>query len=180
DIMTKNIVAARASTTAREIGTKLLIGNFNGIPVVDNNIKLVGVDDNLNMLSKQLRRWSHGYLQNIRLHWKKMKKIPVLREQVIAALCDAFLGSIVLIVVLPLNLILYHDPLTILYALLADVSFISIPPIVKGYKMKMVQKVLSSLPFFLLIRLVNMYFFYNAFISEFLLNKSLTKYEKGH
>jgi len=119
-------------------------------------------------------------LQNIRLHWKKMKKIPVLREQVIAALSDAFLGSIVLIVVLPLNSILFHDPLTILYALLADVSFISIPPIVKGYKMKMVRKVLSSLPFFLLIRLVNMYFFYNAFISEFLLNKSLTKYEKGH
>ena len=136
--------------------------------------------ENLNMLSKQLRRWSHGYLQNVRLHWKKMKKIPVLREQVIAALCDAFLGSIVFVIVLPLNAILFHDPLTILYALLADVSFISIPPIVKGYKMKMVRKVLSSLPFFLLIRLVNMYFFYNAFISEFLLNKSLTKYEKGH
>ena len=43
DIMTKNIIAARASTTAREIGTKLLIGNFNGLPVVDNNIKLVGI-----------------------------------------------------------------------------------------------------------------------------------------
>ena len=41
--MTKNIVAARANTTAREIGTKLLIGNFNGIPVVDNNIKLIGI-----------------------------------------------------------------------------------------------------------------------------------------
>ncbi|MGA9149674.1 MAG: CBS domain-containing protein [Candidatus Nitrosopolaris sp.] len=40
DIMTRNIVAARASTTAREIGTKLLIGNFNGIPVVD---KLIGI-----------------------------------------------------------------------------------------------------------------------------------------
>jgi CBS domain-containing protein len=41
--MTKNIVAARASTTARESGTKLLIGNFNGLPVVDNNIKLIGI-----------------------------------------------------------------------------------------------------------------------------------------
>ena len=41
--MTKNIVAARVSTTAREIGTKLLIGNFNGLPVVDNNIKLIGI-----------------------------------------------------------------------------------------------------------------------------------------
>src|SRR5215831_7581614 len=120
--------------------------------------------------AKTLVTW---LLAKYTLTLEKMKKIPVLREQVIAALCDAFLGSIVLIVVLPLNSILFHDPLTILYALLADISFISIPPIVKGYKMKMVQKVLSSLPFFLLIRLVNMYFFYNAFISEFLLNKSL-------
>jgi hypothetical protein len=30
DIMTSNLVAARASTTAREIGTKLLIGNLSG------------------------------------------------------------------------------------------------------------------------------------------------------
>jgi CBS domain-containing protein len=41
--MTRNIVAAHASATAREIGTKLLIGNFNGLPVVDNNIKLIGI-----------------------------------------------------------------------------------------------------------------------------------------
>jgi CBS domain-containing protein len=41
--MTKNIVAARASTTAREISIKLIIGNFNGLPVVDNNIKLIGI-----------------------------------------------------------------------------------------------------------------------------------------
>ena len=41
--MTRNIVAARASTTAREIGSKLLIGNFNGLPIVDNNIKLIGI-----------------------------------------------------------------------------------------------------------------------------------------
>jgi CBS domain-containing protein len=35
DIMTKNIVAAPVSTTASEIGTKLVIGNFNGLPAVD-------------------------------------------------------------------------------------------------------------------------------------------------
>jgi CBS domain-containing protein len=43
DIMTKNIVAARASTTAMEISIRLLIGIFNGLPVVDNNIKLIGI-----------------------------------------------------------------------------------------------------------------------------------------
>jgi CBS domain-containing protein len=41
--MTGNIVAARQSTTAREIGTKLLIGNFNGLPVIDSNAKVIGI-----------------------------------------------------------------------------------------------------------------------------------------
>jgi len=41
--MTRDIVAARANTTAREIGTKLVIGNFNGIPVIDSNLKLIGL-----------------------------------------------------------------------------------------------------------------------------------------
>jgi len=40
--MTRNIAAARA-TTAREIGTTLIIGNFNGLPVIDNNLKLIGL-----------------------------------------------------------------------------------------------------------------------------------------
>jgi CIC family chloride channel protein len=43
DIMTTNLVAARESTTAREIGTKLLIGNFNGLPVINSSIKVIGI-----------------------------------------------------------------------------------------------------------------------------------------
>jgi CBS domain-containing protein len=43
DVMTTNLVAARAGTTAREVGTKLLIGNFNGLPVIDSNIKVIGI-----------------------------------------------------------------------------------------------------------------------------------------
>ena len=42
-IMTTNLVAAWEGTTAREIGTKLLIGNFNGLPVIDSNIKVIGI-----------------------------------------------------------------------------------------------------------------------------------------
>jgi CBS domain-containing protein len=41
--MTSNVVAAREGTTAREISVRLLIGNFNGLPVIDSNIKLVGI-----------------------------------------------------------------------------------------------------------------------------------------
>ena len=43
DVMTTSLVAARAGTTAREVGTKLLIGNFNGLPVIDSSIEVIGV-----------------------------------------------------------------------------------------------------------------------------------------
>ena len=41
--MTTNVVAARESTTGTEISTRLLIGEFNGVPVIDNNIKVTGI-----------------------------------------------------------------------------------------------------------------------------------------
>ena len=41
--MTTNVVAARESPTATEVSTRLLIGEFNGVPVIDNNIKVIGI-----------------------------------------------------------------------------------------------------------------------------------------
>jgi CBS domain-containing protein len=41
--MTTNVVAARESTTATEVSTRLLIGEFNGVPVIDNSIKVIGI-----------------------------------------------------------------------------------------------------------------------------------------
>jgi len=43
DVMTSNLVAAQEGTTAREIDTNLLIGNFNGLPVIDSSIKVIGI-----------------------------------------------------------------------------------------------------------------------------------------
>jgi predicted transcriptional regulator len=43
NVMTSTLFAAREGSTAREIGTKLLIGNFNGLPVIDSNIKVIGI-----------------------------------------------------------------------------------------------------------------------------------------
>jgi CBS domain-containing protein len=43
DLMTTNVVAARESTTGTEISTRLLIGEFNGVPVIDHNIRVIGI-----------------------------------------------------------------------------------------------------------------------------------------
>lgn len=136
--------------------------------------------NNLDMMKKQLKRWSHGYIQNVKLHWVKIKKIPILREQIIASFTDSLLGTFVLVVVVPITSIITHDFLTVLYIILVDLLFISIPAIIKGIKIKKLRKVLSSLPSFFVLRFVNMYFFYKALVFELLLKKSLKNYEKGH
>ena len=41
--MTSNVVAARQSTTAREISARLLLADFNGLPVIDSNAKVIGI-----------------------------------------------------------------------------------------------------------------------------------------
>jgi len=136
--------------------------------------------ENLDLMSKQLRRWSHGYLQNIKLHWKKISKVPVIREQIIVSLSDALFGPVGLFIILPLFGILLHNPLIIAYTFLADALFISIPPLVKSIKMKNTKLVLSSLPPFFVLRTINTLFFWSAFFKEFVTNKSFHKYEKGH
>src|SRR5215469_11422880 len=45
NVMTSNLVGAREGTTAREIATRLLIGNFNGLPVINSSIGIVTAVD---------------------------------------------------------------------------------------------------------------------------------------
>ncbi|MDH3277981.1 MAG: glycosyltransferase family 2 protein [Nitrosopumilus sp.] len=136
--------------------------------------------DTLKMMGKQLTRWSHGLFQNLKLHWPKIKKIPTLREVVIAAIADVFIGGAIAFVVGPAVAILLGDPWLLIYGISSDFAFISVPVMWKGWKLKQLRKVLSSLPSFYLLRWVNGYHLYKAAIKEYLLHKTLTKYEKGH
>ena len=54
NVMTTNLVAAREGTTAREISTRLLIGNFNGLPVIDSGIKVIGIVTAVDILRASL------------------------------------------------------------------------------------------------------------------------------
>jgi poly-beta-1,6-N-acetyl-D-glucosamine synthase len=134
----------------------------------------------LQMMSNQLTRWSHGLFQNLKIHWKKIKKVPVLREIIIAAVADIFVGGAVAFVVGPATAIVFHNPWIFLYGLASDFLFIGIPVAWKGWKLKKFGQVITSLPGFYLLRWVNAIFLYKAAIMEYVLHKSLTKYEKGH
>src|SRR5262249_54875016 len=48
----------------------------------------------LEFLAKQLRRWSHGFVQNIRLHWRGLLGLRYLRSTVVIAGFDAVFAPV--------------------------------------------------------------------------------------
>jgi biofilm PGA synthesis N-glycosyltransferase PgaC len=133
---------------------------------------------NFTFLSKQLKRWSHGFIQNVMLHWNELLQIATLREQVLIGLTDAIATGILYLLLVPLFLVI--DPVVIVYLFISDGIFIAIPVLWKGYHLKKLRKCLTSLPFFFVLRVINSLFFFQALFSELVLNRSFTVYEKGH
>jgi poly-beta-1,6-N-acetyl-D-glucosamine synthase len=56
---------------------------------------------NLFFMRKQLKRWSHGFVQNVKLHWEDILEIPYLRSFIMVALWDAVLASIAYLILIP-------------------------------------------------------------------------------
>src|SRR5450759_350699 len=46
-------------------------------------------------MSKQLQRWSHGFIQNVKFHWRNVLHVPVLRYIVAVSVWDATVASVV-------------------------------------------------------------------------------------
>src|SRR5256885_8923490 len=56
---------------------------------------------NFCFMRRQLRRWSHGFIQNVTLHWRGLLTVPFLRSAVAVAPWGAILASPRFLVVLP-------------------------------------------------------------------------------
>jgi poly-beta-1,6-N-acetyl-D-glucosamine synthase len=63
-----------------------------GYPVEPHNLELIG---------KQLRRWSHGFIQNVRLHWRSVLHLGYLRSVVAVVFWDALLASLAYLMLIP-------------------------------------------------------------------------------
>ncbi len=50
---------------------------------------------NFHFMRKQLKRWSHGFIQNVRLHWRGIMKLPFLRSVILVMCWDATVASLV-------------------------------------------------------------------------------------
>jgi len=133
---------------------------------------------NYEFMSKQLRRWSHGFVQNVRIHWKGLLDIPFLRMTVAVALFDATVASIAYMFLIPL-LAIFVQPLFLL-GYLIDIPAVAVPVLYKAVQRKEVCRALASLPGFFVLRFVNTIFLLKALWLEFVMQRPLKVYEKGH
>jgi cellulose synthase/poly-beta-1,6-N-acetylglucosamine synthase-like glycosyltransferase len=134
---------------------------------------------NYHFMSKQLRRWSHGLMQNVRLHWKELTGIPYLRSFIAVGFWDAIIASLVYLLLLPVLAIVFHNPYLLL-GYIIDLPIVLVPVLTTAVPRKEVWRALASIPAFFVLRTVNAAFIIEAFFTEFVLGKSLRVYEKGH
>jgi biofilm PGA synthesis N-glycosyltransferase PgaC len=132
----------------------------------------------LRLMEKQLRRWSHGFLQNVRLHWRGVLEIPYLRSVVAVAMWDATVASLAYLVLLPLCAV-FVSPLFLL-GYLVDAPAVVVPTLIKASGRGELGRALASLPAFFVLRLFNAACMLRAVFLEFVLRRTLLVYEKGH
>ncbi len=132
-----------------------------------------------NFMSKQLRRWSHGFVQNVKLHWRGVLEIPYLRTAVAVALWDATFASFAYLILLPLLTLALASPILLL-AYVIDLPAVIVPVLFAAWQHKRIKAALASLGAFFILRLVNGVFLLQALWKEFIMRQSFLVYEKGH
>jgi biofilm PGA synthesis N-glycosyltransferase PgaC len=134
---------------------------------------------NFHFMRKQLRRWSHGFIQNVRVHWRSVLHVPYLRSAVAVALWDAVMASFGYLVLVPLLALLFMNPLFVL-AYVLDAPVVLIPVVMAAIGKRKLGEVLASLPAFFILRTVNSVFILEALWNEIVVRRPLLVYEKGH
>jgi cellulose synthase/poly-beta-1,6-N-acetylglucosamine synthase-like glycosyltransferase len=129
-------------------------------------------------MSKQLRRWSHGFVQNVRLHGRSLLGLGFLRSTVAIAFWDALVASIAYLVLIPV-LALAVDPLFLL-GYLVDAPVVMVPVLWQAFERREARLALASMPGFFVLRIVNGVFMLRALWDELVAHRPLLVYEKGH
>lgn len=129
-------------------------------------------------LSKQLRRWSHGFIQNVRLHWKDVIHIPYLRIFVFVGIWNATVSSLVYLLLFPLLALFIHPGFLLGYVI--DLPAVLVPVAFKGWERGEFGKAVASVPSYYAIQFANAIFMLRAVWAEIVMGRPLLVYEKGH
>ena len=130
-------------------------------------------------LRKQLRRWSHGFVQNVHLHWRGLLEVPFLRSAVAVACWDAIIASVMYLMLLPVLAVLFRNPYWLI-GYVIDVPAIVVPVMAGALPRNEGCRALVSVPSFFVLRTLNAVFFLRAVWAEVVRGQVLKTYEKGH
>ncbi|MEN6626707.1 MAG: glycosyltransferase [Candidatus Sumerlaeia bacterium] len=126
----------------------------------------------------QLTRWSHGFLQNLIVHWRRVLDVPFLRSAVTIMLWDSIIASILYLTVIPVFSVLISPVFLLGYVI--DLPAVAVPVLWTAVKRRETGKALLSLLCFPVLRIVNGWFMLKAAWYEFVLRRSFKVYVKGH
>jgi biofilm PGA synthesis N-glycosyltransferase PgaC len=129
-------------------------------------------------VSAQLKRWSHGFFQNIKVHGSKLLHIPFLRTAVAVALWDGLIASLLFLTLLPVMAVLFSPFFLLGYVI--DLPAVAVPVMAAAVKRREVPRALLSLCCFPVLRIVNAWFMLKAAWFELILRRPFTTYVKGH
>lgn len=133
---------------------------------------------NWTMLAKQLRRWSHGLVQNLVKHGATVRADARLSAIVTVMLWDSAAATMLYLLIAPILALLVTPWALLVYVI--DVPVIAVPVWIEARRRGLPWRVLLDIPAFLLLRLVNSLFFIEAVWTELIMRRRLAVYEKGH
>jgi biofilm PGA synthesis N-glycosyltransferase PgaC len=133
---------------------------------------------NWHFLGKQLRRWSHGFVQNVRLHWRGLLSQRYLRSVVAIAFFDALVAPVITLFAFPLLAVLVAPWFLLGYII--DSPVVAIPVLTGARRRGETRRAIASLPAYFALRLANCWFMLRAVVAELVVGRRLTAYEKGH
>jgi biofilm PGA synthesis N-glycosyltransferase PgaC len=128
-------------------------------------------------LGNQLRRWSHGFVQNVCLHWRGILPLRYFRSIVAIAAFDAVFAPVVTLFVLPLLAAFVSTWYLLCYVI--DLPIVAIPVFVAARRRRETGLAMASLPCYFVLRLANCWFMLRAVFDEGR-GRRLCHYEKGH
>lgn len=128
-------------------------------------------------LRKQLRRWSHGFVQNVGLHWRGILGLRYLRSTVAIAAFDALVAPPATLFLLPLLAVLVSPWYALGYVI--DLPVVAIPVLAGARRRGETRRAAASLPCYFALRLANCWFMLRAVLDE-ARGHRLATYEKGH
>lgn len=134
---------------------------------------------NFSFMRKQLRRWSHGFVQNVQLHWGRILPMRFLRSVIGVALWESTVASMIYLGVVPFTVLWYRKPILLLIYIL-DAPALMVPVLAQGASRKEFWRAFVSIPSFFVLRVVNSVFVLEAIWSEWIVKRPFLVYEKGH